>query len=135
MYPQFLQMIFDAMHPELERTSDTLDVKSIGPNTFGLMKQVQNESKVVFKGITTLVKFGKFVETKGVQIADAPIVMVVEEHVTLSKPNLIFLFEVSDDDDDINDDDDDDDDAEEEEEEEEGRRRRRWRRIFVCLNH
>jgi len=51
MYPRFLQIIFDSMHPELEKTPDTLDVKSLGLNTFGLMKQVRKSSKVVFKDV------------------------------------------------------------------------------------
>ena len=77
-------MIFDALHPELERTPDTLDVKSLGPNTFGLMKLVQKASKVVFKGTEALVKFGKFTETEGVQTVSTPIAMVAEEHVAPS---------------------------------------------------
>ncbi|CAI9294423.1 unnamed protein product [Lactuca saligna] len=110
MYCRFLQILFDALRPELERNPDDLDVKSLGPNTFGLMKQVRKASKVVFKGTEALVKFGKSVETEGVHTASTPIIMVVEEHVAPSISNISFSFEVSDDDDD-------DDDEEEEEEE------------------
>lgn len=48
MYPRFLQMIFDAQYPDLERKGETLELKSLGPNTFGLMKQNRKGSKVVF---------------------------------------------------------------------------------------
>ncbi|CAI9287501.1 unnamed protein product [Lactuca saligna] len=97
------------MHPELERTPDTLDVKSLGPNTFGLMKQVRKASTVVLKGTKSLVKLGKFTETERIQTAGVPIAMVAEEQMVPSRSNLSFSLEVSDDDDDVNDDDDDDD--------------------------
>ncbi|CAI9285793.1 unnamed protein product [Lactuca saligna] len=32
MYPMFLQIIFNVMHPEIERGNETLDLKSIDPN-------------------------------------------------------------------------------------------------------
>ncbi|CAI9295547.1 unnamed protein product [Lactuca saligna] len=46
MYPTFIQMIFDDQHPDLERTGETLDMKSLGPNSFGLMKQNRKEELV-----------------------------------------------------------------------------------------
>ena len=39
MYPRFLQIIFNVMHHELRRGNETLDLKSVGPCAFGLMKQ------------------------------------------------------------------------------------------------
>ncbi|CAI9270473.1 unnamed protein product [Lactuca saligna] len=47
MYPRFLQMIFDDKYPDLERIGEFLDLKSLGPNSFGLMKQNRKGSKVV----------------------------------------------------------------------------------------
>nr|KAJ0186207.1 hypothetical protein LSAT_V11C900484210 [Lactuca sativa] len=62
-----------------------------------------------------LVKFGKFVETEGVQASSNPIAIVAEEHVAPTRSNLSSSFEVVDDsdDDDANDDvyDSDDDDT------------------------
>ena len=45
-------------------------------------------------------KFGKFVETEGVQTSSAQTVVVAEEHTVPSWPNLTSSFEVFDDDDD-----------------------------------
>ncbi|CAH1422129.1 unnamed protein product [Lactuca virosa] len=56
------------------------------------------------------VKFGTFSETEGVQTSSTQTVVVAEEHVVPSRPNLSSSFEVSDDDDDDDDVDDDDDD-------------------------
>ncbi|CAI9284073.1 unnamed protein product [Lactuca saligna] len=39
MYPRFLQMIFDNQYPDIERKGQSLDLKSLGANTFCLMKQ------------------------------------------------------------------------------------------------
>ncbi|XP_023766512.1 uncharacterized protein LOC111915038 [Lactuca sativa] len=76
------------------------------------MKQSRRSTKFVFQGLSELVKFGKFVETEGVQASNTQIVIVVEEHVALARSNLSSSFEVVDDsdDDDTNDDVDDSDD-------------------------
>ena len=62
MYPRFLQMIFDEKHSAIEREADTLDVKALGPNTFGLMKQSRKGTKLSFQGIKPLEKFRKFLD-------------------------------------------------------------------------
>ncbi|CAH1421830.1 unnamed protein product [Lactuca virosa] len=76
------------------------------------MKQSRQSNKVVFQGLKELVKFGKFVETEGVQASSTPIAILVEEHVAPARSNLSSSFEVSDsdDDNDTNDDVDDSDD-------------------------
>ncbi|CAI9269901.1 unnamed protein product [Lactuca saligna] len=96
-------MIFNEKYPQIESSSNNLDMKFLGPNTFRLMKQSRKSAKVVFQGLKELVKFGKFAETKGVQATSTLISIVAKEHVTPSKSNLSFSVEVSDDDDDFND--------------------------------
>lgn len=61
MFPRFLQLIFNSKYPELERKGETLDLKSLGSNTFGLMKQ-NRKGKFIFYGKYPLVKFGPFTE-------------------------------------------------------------------------
>ena len=41
MYPRFLQMIFDAKYPEINKPEppNTFDMKTLGSRTFGLIKQ------------------------------------------------------------------------------------------------
>ncbi|CAI9281021.1 unnamed protein product [Lactuca saligna] len=103
-------MIFNEKYPQIDRLSDTLDMKALGPNIFGIMKQSRKLAKVTFQGLKELVKFGRFVKKEGVQATSTPIAIVVEEHVALSRSNLSFLFEVPDDDDDDDDYDDNDND-------------------------
>ena len=62
MYPRFLQMIFDDKYPHIERMANTLDIKALGPNTFGLMKQARKAAKVEYEGKEPLEKFGRFSE-------------------------------------------------------------------------
>ncbi|XP_076917663.1 uncharacterized protein LOC143577820 [Bidens hawaiensis] len=76
MYPRFLQMIFDSHYPELNRYVETLDLKAVGLNTFGLMKKSRKGAKVIYQGLHPLVIFGKFAETEAVDAA-----VVAEEHV------------------------------------------------------
>lgn len=61
MYPRFFQIIFNFMHQEIERRGETLELKSIGPSAFGLLKQNMTR-KFTFKGLYPLVKFGNFAE-------------------------------------------------------------------------
>nr|KAJ0193478.1 hypothetical protein LSAT_V11C800389040 [Lactuca sativa] len=61
MYPRFIQMFIDIQFPEIFKEGDTLDMKSLGPYTVGLIKQ-NLKGKVVFQGKYQLVKFGKFAE-------------------------------------------------------------------------
>ena len=70
MYPRFLQMIFDARYPHIEQSSDTVDMKALGPSTFGLMKQSRKNSKVAYQGKKPLEKFGRFAETA--EVHDTP---------------------------------------------------------------
>ncbi|MFS8007224.1 hypothetical protein Hanom_Chr14g01258461 [Helianthus anomalus] len=58
MYPRFLQMIFNARYPELERSGNTLELKPMGPACFGLI---------------SLEKFGQFAETE--VVAANPVVV------------------------------------------------------------
>lgn len=62
MYPRFLQMIFNCKYPDLAKIGETLDLKSLDPNTFGLMKQNWKGTKVEFQGKYPLEKFGQFAE-------------------------------------------------------------------------
>ncbi|CAI9298701.1 unnamed protein product [Lactuca saligna] len=62
MYPRFLQIIFNVMHPELQRGNATLDLKSVGPSAFGLMKQKRG-GNFFFEGKFPLIKFGIFEES------------------------------------------------------------------------
>nr|KAJ0215764.1 hypothetical protein LSAT_V11C300123010 [Lactuca sativa] len=87
------------VYPQIERSSDTLDMKALGPNTFGIMKQSKQSAKVAFQGLKELVQFGKFAETE-----------VTEEHMTQSRSNISSSVDVSNDDDDDDDDDSDDTD-------------------------
>ncbi|KAL7599671.1 hypothetical protein Lser_V15G25567 [Lactuca serriola] len=64
MFPRFLQMIFNKKYLEIEKGGDTIDLKSLGSSTFGLMKQ-NRKGKFMFKGKHPLVKFGKFAEVSG----------------------------------------------------------------------
>ncbi|CAI9274511.1 unnamed protein product [Lactuca saligna] len=75
------------------------------------MKQSRQSTKVAYQGLKEFVKFGKFVETKGVQATSTLIAMVAEEHVAPSSSNLGFSLEVSDNDDVGDDDSDDNDDV------------------------
>ena len=61
MYPRFLQLIINNSYPEIKQGGETLDMKSLGSNTFGLMKQ-NRKGKFMFVGKYPLVKFGLFVE-------------------------------------------------------------------------
>ncbi|CAI9264320.1 unnamed protein product [Lactuca saligna] len=100
MYPRFLQIIFNALHPELQRENETL---SVGPSTFGLMKHKRG-GKFVSEGKFPLIKFGIFeesdqsdsedqsipTETEDIvfsssepeieEVRDSPITAVAEEH-------------------------------------------------------
>ncbi|CAI9291839.1 unnamed protein product [Lactuca saligna] len=49
------------MHPELRRGNKTLDLKSVGPSAFRLMKQKRG-GKFIFEGKFPLIKFGIFEE-------------------------------------------------------------------------
>lgn len=71
MYPRFLHMIFNEKYPSIERTPNTLDVKALGPNTFGLMKQSRKAARVAYKGLKELVKFGRFSERE--EASETPI--------------------------------------------------------------
>lgn len=121
MYPRFLQLIFNAKYPELKGRGKTLDLKSLGPSTFGLMKQNRKVSKYVFQGTKPLEKFGCFAkigedldsdealddEDDEVTVSDQeydtnpPIAILAEEHVP--------MINVNDDHEDDDDDDEEDD--------------------------
>ena len=72
MYPRFLQMIFDAKYPEIEKPEphDTYDMKTLGSSTFSLLTQSRRGTNVSFQGTKPLEKFGRFPEIDNVQ--DAP---------------------------------------------------------------
>ena len=74
MYPRFLQMIFDARYPELERTGNTLDMKPMGPACFGALMPKKNTAQK-FEGKIALEKFGQFAETE--EVMDEP---EIEQH-------------------------------------------------------
>ena len=60
-YPRFIQVFVEMQFPEVRKAGDTLDMKSLGPHTVGLIKQ-NRRGKVVFRGRYPLEKFGKFTE-------------------------------------------------------------------------
>ncbi|CAI9280696.1 unnamed protein product [Lactuca saligna] len=64
-------MILNEKYPQIERSSATLDMKALGPNTFGLMKQSRKASKVPYQGLKELVKFGKFAEVENTPAASS----------------------------------------------------------------
>ncbi|CAI9279248.1 unnamed protein product [Lactuca saligna] len=95
-------MIFNEKYPQIERSSNTLDMKALGPNTFGLMKQSRKAAKVAYQRLKELVKFGKFVEVEDTPAVSSINIEVAEEHVA-PKPMFQFAFEeveVSDDEED-----------------------------------
>lgn len=61
MFPRFLQMIFNVKYPKIEKRGETLDLKSMGSSTFGLMKQ-KMKGKFMFQGKYPQVKFSQFAE-------------------------------------------------------------------------
>nr|KAJ0202280.1 hypothetical protein LSAT_V11C600300170 [Lactuca sativa] len=88
--------------PQIERSSDTLDMKALRPNTFGLMKQSRKAAKVAYQGLKELVKFGKFVEVEDTPASSSINAEVAEENLA-PKPKFQFAFEeieVSDDEED-----------------------------------
>ncbi|XP_076902463.1 uncharacterized protein LOC143557232 [Bidens hawaiensis] len=95
MYPRFLQMIFDSHYTDLVKSVETLDMKSMGLNSFGLMKQSRKGAKVVYMGLKPLVKFGRFAETE----AEPVVAQVTDEHVAPAQPRAA-TFEISDDEED-----------------------------------
>ncbi|KAL7600241.1 histone chaperone RTT106-like [Lactuca sativa] len=119
MYPRFLKMIFDSQYPDLERRGETLDLKSLGANKFGLMKQNRKGTKLVFQGKHPLEKFGQFAEINEASESESTsndedddvtvsnheedgvpfVIIFAEEHVTMTN--------VDDNDDDDNDEGDD----------------------------
>ena len=99
MFPRFLQMIFNEKYPQIERTLDTLDMKALGPNTFGLMKQSRKSTKVAYQGLKNLVKFGKFFVIEDTLVVGSINAKVANEHV-VPKPKVQFAIkeiELSDD--------------------------------------
>ncbi|CAI9300132.1 unnamed protein product [Lactuca saligna] len=77
IYPRILQMIINAKYLELKGSGDTLDLKSLGLSTFGLMKQNRKVLKCVFQGTKPLEKFVCF----------ADIGIVAPEHVPMINGN------------------------------------------------
>ena len=61
MYLRFVQLFINKQFPNLVKEGETLDMKSLGPHTIGLIKQ-NRKGKVVFQGLYPLVKFGRFAE-------------------------------------------------------------------------
>ncbi|CAI9266271.1 unnamed protein product [Lactuca saligna] len=80
MYPIFLHIIFNVIHTELRRCNETLDLKSIGPSAFGLMKQKRG-GKFVFEGKFHLIKFGIFKECDRSESGEQSIPMESEDIV------------------------------------------------------
>lgn len=65
LYPRFLQMIFDERYPHIPKTADILDQKPLGDHTF---KGIASTTK--YQGLRPLEKFGRFLETEGVQVQE-----------------------------------------------------------------
>nr|KAJ0204818.1 hypothetical protein LSAT_V11C500277750 [Lactuca sativa] len=64
MYPRFLQMVLNEKYPQIERSSNTLDMKALGPNTFGLMKQSRKAAKVPYQGLKELLSLESLLKFK-----------------------------------------------------------------------
>ncbi|MFS8034620.1 hypothetical protein Hanom_Chr17g01583271 [Helianthus anomalus] len=110
MYLRFLQMIFNARYPELERSGNTLDLKPMGPSCFGALtskKEDVTAEQVIVQP-----------EPVNITPANAPVnAMIVEDHVvqgaTKEEPETEILTIYSNDEGiEISCDDDDDDDDE-----------------------
>ncbi|CAI9262913.1 unnamed protein product [Lactuca saligna] len=56
-------MIFNSKYPELEKIGETIDLKSLGSSTFGLMKQ-NRKGNFMFDEKYPLLKFGQFAEVR-----------------------------------------------------------------------
>ncbi|KAM0040083.1 hypothetical protein Hdeb2414_s0012g00389661 [Helianthus debilis subsp. tardiflorus] len=95
MYLGFLQMMFNARYPELERSGNTLDLKPLRPACFGALTSKRGTEKK-FEELIPLEKFGQFAETEDVAAepvlvqpvpvnaapVNAPVnAMIAEEHV------------------------------------------------------
>nr|KAJ0207627.1 hypothetical protein LSAT_V11C500251310 [Lactuca sativa] len=64
-------------------------MKSLGPNTFGLMKQSRKAAKVAYQGLKELVNFGKFAEVENTLAGSSINVEVAEEHdVVVTSPSV-----------------------------------------------
>ena len=54
-------MFINIQFPNVRKTGETLDMQSLVPHTVGLIKQ-NRQGKVIFRGLYSLEKFGKFTE-------------------------------------------------------------------------
>ncbi|KAL8226022.1 hypothetical protein R6Q57_018579 [Mikania cordata] len=75
-------MILDAHYPILVKIVESLDIKNMGPNVFGLLNQTRKGAQVTFRGFRPLEKFGRFGEIDGDDHGDVPNVIIAEEHDT-----------------------------------------------------
>ncbi|KAF5810472.1 hypothetical protein HanXRQr2_Chr04g0169841 [Helianthus annuus] len=75
MYPRFLQMMFNACYPELERSGNTLELKPLGPACFGALTTKKGTEKK-FEGLIPLEKFGQFAETE--DVAAEPVLVLLK---------------------------------------------------------
>ncbi|CAI9271696.1 unnamed protein product [Lactuca saligna] len=74
------------------KTPDTLDMKALGPNTFGLMKQSRKSAKVACQGLKELFKVVRFAEIEDTPAVGSINVEVVEEHMA-PKPKFQFAID------------------------------------------
>ncbi|KAL7589498.1 hypothetical protein Lser_V15G36911 [Lactuca serriola] len=61
LYPRFVQLFINIQFPDVRKEGETLDMKSLGLHTVGLIKQ-NRRGKVVFQGLYPLENFGNFTE-------------------------------------------------------------------------
>ncbi|MFS7930176.1 putative TAP (TAP-C) domain-containing protein [Helianthus anomalus] len=82
LYPRFIQMILDEKYPDLVKSLNVLNLKSMGPNYFETEKRNRESAKRhQFLGKYALEKQGKFGPVVGQVPAPIPLnVTVVEEH-------------------------------------------------------
>ncbi|KAL8261105.1 hypothetical protein R6Q59_025154 [Mikania micrantha] len=80
MYPRFAQMILDAHYASLVKTVDSLDIKKMGPNVFGLLKQTRKGAQFTFQGLRPLEKFGRFREVETADQGNEVNVIIDEDH-------------------------------------------------------
>ncbi|CAI9269496.1 unnamed protein product [Lactuca saligna] len=93
MYPRLVQIILNVTHPKLQRGNEVLDLKSIGPNAFGLMKQ-KRTGKFVFEGKFPLIKFGIFEERDKEESEEHPVLVESEDtHHSGSEPEIEVIFD------------------------------------------
>ncbi|KAF5811715.1 putative Longin domain-containing protein [Helianthus annuus] len=90
LYPRFIQMILDEKYPELVKSANVLNLKSMGPNCFDSMKRNRDSAKRhQFLGKYPLKKHGKFGPVVGQVSAPKPLNATVAVKPDIETENLV----------------------------------------------